>query len=291
MIWPSSWLRVLRAAEAAPFGGVALLGGALFGAEGEIGLGLLLPALAAFGIAAFAFLFNDLQDSPHDRHSPTKAQRPLVSGALPRSVAWGVVLLLAGGSVALLVVFTSSVPLALGVALLILGLAYSWRPTAGKVIPVASSLLHLAGGTGTFVLGAWWLRPGGWQAPLVGIFFGLVFAAGHLHQEAQDAVDDRAAGVLTHAVRFGARPVLWAGFVLWCASSLHFSVLAAAELIPPILGIIQGAAFAVYAAGFYFLMRGAPSGDRIARLRRLYRVAYLTAGLAMLAVAVWSESS
>jgi 4-hydroxybenzoate polyprenyltransferase len=79
-------------------------------------VGLSVLGFAAFCMVASAlYLLNDLRDREHDRHHPTKSQRPIASGRLPVPVAWAAAtVLLAGG----------------------LGLAFTLRPAFGWVVLV-----------------------------------------------------------------------------------------------------------------------------------------------------------
>jgi 4-hydroxybenzoate polyprenyltransferase len=79
-------------------------------------VGLSVLGFAAFCMVASAlYLLNDLRDREHDRHHPTKSQRPIASGRLPVPVAWAAAtVLLAGG----------------------LGLAFTLRPAFGGVVLV-----------------------------------------------------------------------------------------------------------------------------------------------------------
>lgn len=64
----------------------------LWGAAGQ--------AFLAFCLCASAtYLFNDLHDAPHDRHHPTKRQRPLASGHLGQISFVALIPLLVGGAV------------------------------------------------------------------------------------------------------------------------------------------------------------------------------------------------
>ncbi len=243
----------------------------------------------AFLLASFAFTFNDLQDLEPDRLSEEKSDRPLVSGALS---ARSVQVLTASVAVVGIVLLGAGTPrfaLYAGLSTIPVSVAYSFRAFSSKTVPGLSSLTHLIFGIQVFVMGAWSTGEPDWISFAVGAYFGLVFAAGHLHHEVADLEADRRSGVRTCAVRFGGRPVLLAGFSLWCLSAAYFSALALLRLVPAAWGWIQLGMFACYLVGFLIVLRRGTNARRLRRLQLVYRGAYLAGGLLMVASALLGE--
>ena len=272
-------VRVLRLVESLPFCGVALLGGLMAARPPQrLTPSLGLAILATLLLACFAFAFNELQDVELDRLSETKQHRPLIDGSLsPFAVGMLCVLLLVGGLL-LLALVTPRYTIIPGLGMALMGFVYSWRPLHLKTVPVLSTLAHLIFGTLVFSLGACSVGESHPGMALIGLYFGLVFSAGHLHHEVMDLEEDRQLGVKTHAVRFGARPTLWAGFTLWSLSAGYFTVLVlgAGSLIP--VAVIQLGMFACYLAVFPFMLRSRNDATRLKQLQAAYRIAYMIGG-------------
>ena len=94
---PSQWTKNLLVFAGLLFGN-ASLGRGLF--DGPT-LGRAAAAFVIFcGLSGVVYLVNDILDRDADRRHPLKAQRPIASGALPVSIAFGAAVLIAGGALA-----------------------------------------------------------------------------------------------------------------------------------------------------------------------------------------------
>ncbi len=234
-------VQAMRLRESVPFFGIAFLGGLMSLEPAEVfpPTTVLFTMAGTFLLAIFTFTFNDLQDVEYDIRSGFKSDRPLVSGSVYISSVRVISVTTMVAGLALLGIGTPLPVLCVGISTVIMAVAYSWRRTSLKKVPLISSMVHLAGGTLIFVAGAWSVIQPDPLSFMIGAYFGLVFAAGHLHHEVADFKADQESGVKTNAVRFGARPILWIGFTLWCLSCAHYSVLALQGIVPPITGWIQ----------------------------------------------------
>ena len=291
-------LRLLRIAEAAPFAGVSLLAGLLAHSSdgGRLAskpllswdISLLGTSFGVFCLAAFAFCFNDLQDRRADRQDPDKSLRPLVAGKLsPRAAAT-----LAGTtalvSLSLLAIFAGTAAFGLGLLSCALSCVYSWRRLGLKSVPIVPSIIHLLQGWLATTIGAWAVM-GPHAGPIgfwLGWYFGLVFAAGHLHHEAADRATDLATGIRTHAVRYGTATAAWIGFGLWTLAAILFSALAWNKMLSPALGWLQLLMYLAYLTAFFALVASAPKRKGLLKLKRIYRTVYALGGLAMVALAL-----
>ena len=92
-------------------------------------MGAVIWSLGAFCIFCFlssaVYLLNDVADYEKDREHPTKRNRPIASGRLPKSVALGVALVFAVGSVGLSLAINEAFA-ALALSYLLLNLLYSF---------------------------------------------------------------------------------------------------------------------------------------------------------------------
>ncbi|NMB75449.1 MAG: UbiA family prenyltransferase [Myxococcales bacterium] len=281
-------LQGTRLGDVLPWGGVALLG-AMQARGGWQGLDLataVAGVLTVLGLALFAFLFNDLCDRNENRRE-NRPDRSLASGAFPLWLGIG----LAGSGAALALtgplVLGNSFVMTWSLASLALGAAYSAPWPRLKCRAGLASLTHVIQGTLAFALPAWLARgqldP---AAAVAGVWFGLVFAAGHLHHEVLDLAADQAAGTRTLAVRRGGRTALWLGFALFASAAIWSSWLALAGRTASWWGWTQLGMFLAYAMGFAYFTRGRPDPAGVRRLRQLYRISYLAGG-ALLLAASW----
>ena len=92
-------------------------------------MGAVIWSLGAFCIFCFlssaVYLLNDVADYEKDREHPTKRNRPIASGRLPKSVALGAALVFAVGGVALSLAINTAFA-ALALSYLLLNLLYSF---------------------------------------------------------------------------------------------------------------------------------------------------------------------
>jgi 4-hydroxybenzoate polyprenyltransferase len=205
------YVRLVRCTEFFCFVIITTLLGAA-AAKGEFGWRLAGVLVANWLAVAFAFMINDVADAPDDALTLHKLQRNPVSSAdlTPRSAT------IASFLIAALAVLAYGLlgwwPLVIGLATLLIGFLYSWRPVRFKDKPVVDLLTHgmmLAGlqflaGYMTFETG---ITFGRWLFP-----FGFVVAVslyGELFNELRDLEGDRKAG-LNHTASFlGPRIAFW----------------------------------------------------------------------------------
>jgi 4-hydroxybenzoate polyprenyltransferase len=112
------------------------------------------------------------------------------------------------------------------------------------------------------------------------LFFGLVFAAGHLNQEVRDYESDRAHGISTSAVVFGCRQSFLASFCLFTAAYALVAGLAATGMLPSILLVIAVVWLLQAWWSFQALRRGLRLETALWMQRR-YRWLFALVGLVM----------
>lgn len=228
------------------------------------------------------FAFNDWANLEHDRQDPGKAARLRTAGGwIPRATPGPIVALalLALGGLAL---FPPGVSVCAAI-LFAASVAYSHPRFAAKGVPFVSTAIHLVSGAAHFLAGA--LAFGSMDATVwaLAAWSGLVLASGHYVQEAQDVEADRAAGVATHATRFGVRPALLAGLSGFTVSYALLGLLVADGRLPR-SGALLLLLWLPLPAHFLAALRGAWSARRLRRLRSSYRASFAltAAGLAAL---------
>ena len=126
--------------------------------------------------------------------------------------------------------------LLIAAAIAALGIVYSHPRIHAKGIPLVCSGLHLVGGALHFLLG-YSLRSGvDRRGVLIGLYFALIFVAGHLNQEVRDYDGDRVGGILTNAVWFGKMRIFVAGLFVFALSYVYLLGMVYSGLVPRGLG-------------------------------------------------------
>jgi 4-hydroxybenzoate polyprenyltransferase len=242
-------------------------------------------ALVVFLVAdllllAHTFTFNDWAEYAADLNDRNKASGVLRTREASRSEIGRLATLLLVASLVLFAALGLRM-LVLAGAVAVLGFAYSHPAIHGKGIPILSSALHLVGGLLHFLLG--YALFGDPTAPgvLIGVFFALTFAAGHLNQEIRDYEGDRLNGIRTNAAVFGPRPVFLAGLVLFTLAYAHLAFLAMIGVIPGVLGWLS-LLYVLHLAWSIRVLRAGFGFESMSRFRDGYRILYAVIGLAML---------
>ena len=265
------------ALQASPLLG-AYLGG--LGLAGGDAIRWALLLLGSTALTGFVFVFNDWADYDTDARDPRRARLgPSGHGISRRQtgrVALGLLIVAAAALAAL-----GAAELLIGAAIAVLGVLYSTSWLLGKTTPGGASLNHLTGGTLHFLLGYTVAQAVDARGVLLGLVFGLVFAAGHLNQEVRDHDADRASGTRTSAVVFGPRRGFLASFWLFTAAYALIGALALLGALPKLLLLVVVAWLVQGAWSLQALRRGL--GLETAQwMQSRYRLLFALVGLAML---------
>ena len=257
--------------QGTPFLGAVFSMGALTKAKC---LDLIVLTAASSCLVAHVFVLNDLSGSSTDIRDPNRSTQVFSVRGIRRREAGALCAALLIVSLLLLIPFGKTV-LFLALAVAMVSALYSFLL---KGTPVASSLLHLAGGLLHFLLGYSLFHALDWRGLEIGSFFALTFAAGHLTHEARDCAGDLANRIRTNAVRFGRAPTFAAGFVLFTVADVLLIVMAIRGVVPHALVIIG----LLYPLHFYWTLRTFYAGLTFENIRRLqtgYRMLYAIIGL------------
>lgn len=265
------------ALQASPILGI-FLGGYAIERDGIVAPGLLLAG--SYALTAHIFVFNDWAGYESDLRDPLRAPHVFSRhGIGRREVAAAATTLLIAAMLAFAAVGLTA--LLFGGAIAALGVLYSASPVLGKSTPVASSINHLLGGTLHFLLGYTLAHPLDANGVGIGLFFGLVFAAGHLNQEVRDYDGDRLNGIRTNAVAFGQRRAFLASLCTFSVSYALLTGLAAAGVLPRRL-LWSPVAWLLHLAWTRRALRRGLSFDTAVWMQRRYRWLFALVGLAML---------
>ncbi len=238
-------------------------------------------------LVAHVFSINDWAGIGADQQDANKADRTFLAHGVSRTQMGLLAASLGVLSLCLFSLLSWSSAL-LAAAIIALGLIYSHPLADGKAIPVMSSLLHVAGGALHFLLGYGFARAIDAQGVVLGVYFGLVFAAGHLSQEVADHEADRRAGLRTAAVRVGPRRAFVASFVLFTVSVGLVVGLGLGGMAPPRLAMAAAVVYPLHGLSFWRALRDRLTFRAVDRYRTRYRLLYALIGLAVILPLLWT---
>lgn len=267
------------ALQASPILGT-VLGGLSLERSGALRPGLLL--LGSLALTAHVFVFNDWIGHSGDSRDPRRADLVFERRGIDRRQVAGV-------ATALLVLATVAFAAVGGPALLLgagiaaLSFLYSCSPRFGKGTPIASSLNHLLGGTLHFLLGYTVAHALDARGLTISLFFGLVFAGGHLNHEVRDYEGDLLNGIRTNAVVFGCRRTFLASLCLFTAAYAIVAVLAALGLLPRLSLWSTLVLWPLHVAWSLRALQRGLGFETAVWMQRRYRVLFAFIGLTMLA--------
>lgn len=240
-------------------------------------------------LVAHVFVLNDWASTSTDLRDPNRASQVFTAKGVRRAAAGYLCILLLMVSLLMLAPLGSG-PFWTALALAALSSLYSapWFPLKG--VPLASSLLHIAGGLLHFLMGYSLFHAIDTRGLEIASFFALTFAAGHLTHEARDCGSDGSNGIRTNAVKFGPVRSFAAGFILFTTADALLVVLAARGIVPRILVIVA----AFYPIHCWWTLRTYARGLTFENIRRLqirYRALYAIVGVIMLLALINNATS
>jgi 4-hydroxybenzoate polyprenyltransferase len=266
------------ALQASPILGI-FLGGFSFERTGVIRPGLLL--LGSLALTAHVFVLNDWAGHRSDIRDRRRTTFVFARwGISSRTMARVAIALLILANVAFAVVGSTAILFGAGIAAL--SLLYSCAPRFGKSTPIVASANHLIGGALHFLLGYTLIRAVDARGLMISLFFGLVFAAGHLNQEVRDYEADLHNGIRTSAVVFGCRRAFLASLCSFTAAYALLVGLAALGILPRLL-LWSSVVWALHVAWSLQALRRGLGFETAVWMQRRYRLLFALIGLAMLA--------
>jgi 4-hydroxybenzoate polyprenyltransferase len=266
------------ALQASPILGI-VLGGFSLERRGLIRLVLLL--LGSLALTAHVFVFNDWVGYSSDIRDPRRAGVIFARQGISRDeVARVAIALLVFANVAFAAV--GGLAILFGAAIAGLSFLYSCSPIFGKRTPIVGSINHLLGGALHFLLGYTLVHTLDAGGLAISLFFGLVFAGGHLNHEVRDYEGDLLNGIRTSAVVFGCRPTFLASLGTFTAAYAITAGLAALGVLPRLL-IWSPIVWLLHAAWSLRALRRGLGFETALWMQRRYRLLFALIGLAMLA--------
>lgn len=265
------------ALQASPLLGCAL-GGFSLAPYGTLRLGILL--FGSLALTAHIFIFNDWVGYSSDLHDPRRAEFVFTRQGISRGQVAVVTLALLGvANVAFVAIGTLAT--LLGAAIAILSVLYSCSALFGKRAPVVGSLNHMLGGALHFLLGYGAFHVLDTRGIAISLFFGLVFAGGHLNHEVRDYEGDLLNGIRTSAVVFGRERAFLASVATFTAAYATVVALAALGMLPSFL-LLSALGWLAHMAWSVRALRRGLGFESAAWMQRRYRLLFALIGVAML---------
>lgn len=242
-------------------------------------------AIGSLCLVGHVFVINDWAGIEGDLRDPHRASQTFAGKGVSRT-AVGVLAAVLLGLTLLLFTLLGPVPLALAAAILGLSTLYSAPTIHMKGRPVLGSSLHLVGGTLHFLLGYASFAALDARSIVIGCFFGLIFAAGHLIHETRGYEGDRLNGIRTNAVAFGKTHSFVAGIVVFTLAYGLLIALALFGLLPRLL-LLTALVFPVHVHASWRAMCAGLSFDSLLSYQKTYRLLYGLVGTMLVGTAVF----
>ncbi|UUY10023.1 UbiA family prenyltransferase [Pseudomonas sp. J452] len=233
-------------------------------------------AAGSLCLVGHVFVMNDWAGIDGDLRDPHRAAQTFASKGVSRG-AIGFLAVVLLGLTLLLFALLGPVSFALAIAILGLSTLYSAPSIHMKGRPVLGSSLHLMGGTLHFLLGYATFSAVDTRSIVIGCFFGLIFAAGHLMHETRGYEGDRLNAIRTNAVAFGKAHSFIAGMVLFTAAYALLIVLALLGLLPRLL-MLAAVLYPVHLYASWRAVRAGLSFESLLQYQKCYRVLYALIG-------------
>jgi len=238
-----------------------------------------------------AYAFNDWSHYHFDVCDRHKGDHPLLKKRMTLNETLSFSILTFGAG---LIVYLAALPmrsLFICLSLVFLCILYSNRFTLLKNVPFVSTSIHVVSGSLFFNLGWSTVRTPSTASWLAGLFFGLLYGAGHLSHESIDFEGDRRARLRTTPGVFGLRPVFAASAVGVTLASALMAVLGFGGVVyTSAVAVIFLAAWLAYILAFSRIWPGDLGYADLSRFRTVYRRIYSAAGILALAAAVVGDA-
>ena len=285
------WLQCVRLDEVAVLQGTPLVGFAFALSQapavgGRDALRLLFALVgASVCLVAHIIVLNDWAGIEGDLRDPHRSGRTFLALGVSRremgflAQCWAVLGLAFAACLGLQAWWVA-------VGMLVTSALYSWPGLHLKGVPLAGSLLHVAGGSLHFMLGYLAVGTPGPQSLLFATYFGVVFAAGHLMHEVRGCGADAANGIRTNAVVFGPRATFAAAFGLFSVAYALVALWAALEHVWLLLGL-SAVAYLRHAVISWQALCSGLAPAPLVQLQRHYRGHFALMGLVLLGTFAW----
>jgi 4-hydroxybenzoate polyprenyltransferase len=234
--------------------------------------------LSSYTLLSHAFLSNDWSHYNYDKLDINKRERPLIKGeiSLTEVKILSILLLIISLSLAS---YLSITTLLMAAGVVILNYMYSGNILFLKSVPVISSIIHGIGATLGFLIGYTFEGNIDFNGIWFGLFFGIIYAAGHLNHEISDFESDHKSGIPTSPNLFGKKKSFVASFILFSISFFYIFALVLSHLLPSFLLIGILVFYPLYVFSFLKTLKSNLDYKSMIEFRRRYRTIFLLWGI------------
>lgn len=156
-----------------------------------------------------------------------------------------------------------------------LWLIYSF-PGGAKYHPVLGTALHFTGVVLQFYMASIALGEDRARLLAISIYFGLLFAGGHIAHEIKDYSSDKDAGIMTNAVYFGISRMNYVYRLVVVITAVVWCILGYKKIVEDVS--FWSFAVAIFLHLFFLFQRSREYSVGSNRLQQVYRVLYIVAG-------------
>ena len=274
------YYKCLRVKEVILIGGVTFIG-LLFNTHSfdfQTFLLWVIAMLSSYSLLGHAFLSNDWSHYKYDKLDINKRERPLIKGeiSLTEVKVLSILLLIISLSLA---GYLSLITLIMASGVIILNYMYSGNLLFLKSVPIVSSIIHGIGATLGFLIGYTFKGNIDLNGVWFGLFFGIIYAGGHLNHEISDLESDQKSGIQTNSKIFGKKNSFIASFILFSISFLYIFTLVLLNLLPSFLLIGILVFYPLYVFSFLKTLKSNLDYKSMIEFRRRYRTIFLLWGV------------
>jgi 4-hydroxybenzoate polyprenyltransferase len=233
-------------------------------------------------IASHIYTFNDWSDLLNDKFNEYRTPLNTAQVSSRGLLVFSFVLLIAGLGCSIALSF--SVFLA-GSIIAACSFLYSSKRIFLKGMVFASSFIHLLAGTMYYLFGYLLFNRCDRAGVFTGLYFGILYVAGHLNHEIMDIKGDSLAGFTTNAIKFGPEKMLRVCFGIMAVSNIYLLILCVYGILPIEMFLMPLAVFPAHLYLFSLIAKNDASFGNIIGFRNSYRKLYASMGI------VWSALS
>ena len=234
--------------------------------------------LSSYTLLGHSFASNDWSGYKYDKNDINKKARPLIKGEL--SLAEIKVLCISLLIVSLtLAAIVSYISFLMVIGIVILNYLYSGEKVFLKSVPVVSTMIHGVGASLGFLLGYGYMGYLDFTGVSFAVYFGIIYAAGHLNHEISDLDSDKLSGIPTNADLLGKKKAYILSFVLFSFSFVYIILLSVSHVLPQTIIVGVMIAYPVYSYYFWRTLYSPLSYESMINFRQKYRFIFLFWGI------------
>ena len=241
-------------------------------------LQIILFLISTYALAGHIYAYNGWAGMHADKKDKSKTEFPLIANQIKRKEMQYLSIILLSIS---LIGYTFLDIKLVGIALInaFLWFLYCDNRILWKSKPILGSLVHLITGVLNFLLGYSLFSSLDLQGVVFGLFFAIIFVAGHLNHEIRDYNADLANGYKTTAISFGKQFVFCISIILFTYSHLHLFLIHKYYHLDIVFIYPLCIIYPLYIIFAYLTWKGGLDFEQMDKFRTRYRILFAIYGL------------